>query len=34
VAIALEIHAVNFVTFDKDQFILAQSAGLVAMTPT
>jgi predicted nucleic acid-binding protein len=34
VAIALEIQAVNFVTFDKDQFVLAQSAGLQAMTPT
>jgi len=33
VAIALEIQAGIFVTFDKDQFALAQAAGLRAMTP-
>jgi predicted nucleic acid-binding protein len=33
VAIALEIQAVSFVTFDRDQFALAQAAGLRAMTP-
>ncbi len=33
VAIALEAHAGTFVTFDKDQFVLAQAAGLRAMTP-
>ena len=34
VAIALEIQAGNFVTFDKDQLALAQAAGLRAMTPS
>ena len=33
VAIALEIQAGSFVTFDKDQFALAQAVGLRAMTP-
>jgi predicted nucleic acid-binding protein len=33
VAIALEIQAGIFVTFDKDQLALAQAAGLRAMTP-
>jgi predicted nucleic acid-binding protein len=33
VAVALEIQAGIFVTFDRDQFVLAQAAGLRAMTP-
>ena len=33
VAVALEIQAGIFVTFDRDQFALAQAAGLRAMTP-
>ena len=33
VAIALEIQAEIFVTFDQDQFALAQAAGLQAVTP-
>jgi predicted nucleic acid-binding protein len=33
VAIALEIQAGMFVTFDKDQFALAHAAGLQAVTP-
>jgi predicted nucleic acid-binding protein len=33
VAIALEIRAGNFVTFDRHQLALAQAAGLQAMTP-
>ena len=34
VAIAVEIQAGIFVTFDKDQFTLARAAGLRAMTPS
>jgi predicted nucleic acid-binding protein len=33
VAIALEIQAGSFVTFDKDQSVLAQAAGLLAVIP-
>lgn len=33
VAVALEIQAGIFLTFDKDQFALAQAAGLRAVTP-
>lgn len=33
VAVALELQAGSFVTFDRDQFALAQAAGLRATTP-
>jgi predicted nucleic acid-binding protein len=33
VAVALEVQAGSFVTFDRDQFALAQAAGLRATTP-